>query len=223
MSEQVNPTQEDQEIVVDDSSQDSVTEAVSGNTTESSELGDYDANEIESDSKTSEDGLEAPENMQESTDETDGAANETRSQRLTQNRQSGDNRQRDGRQRDNRRDNRQRDGRQQRDNRQRDQRDNQGGKPPASGIGPHEYEPVIQYGRSRRIRIRVTLEDITYKNVPLLARFIDPYGRIYSRRKTGASAKIQRRVVREIKRARHLALLPYTGDHTRMSRLKRRR
>ncbi|MBV7336011.1 30S ribosomal protein S18 [Chloroflexi bacterium TSY] len=81
----------------------------------------------------------------------------------------------------------------------------------------------MQYGRSRRIRIRVTLEDVTYKNIPLLARFIDPYGRIYSRRKTGVSAKIQRRVVREIKRARHLALLPYTGDHTRMSRLKRRR
>ncbi|MCB0087937.1 MAG: hypothetical protein KDE54_08490, partial [Caldilineaceae bacterium] len=36
------------------------------------------------------------------------------------------------------------------------------------------------------------------------------------------SAKIQRKAVTAIKRARHLALLPYTAEHTRVTRLKKR-
>ena len=88
---------------------------------------------------------------------------------------------------------------------------------------PAEYVPSVQRGRSRRIRVRISMKEISFKNVPLLTRFLDPYGRILSRRKTGVSAKMQRKAVREIKRARHLSLLPYTGDHTRVARLKRRR
>ncbi|WP_141609419.1 30S ribosomal protein S18 [Litorilinea aerophila] len=75
--------------------------------------------------------------------------------------------------------------------------------------------------RSRRIGSDVRLEDIDYKNIPLLSRFLDRRGRILSRRKTRVSAKVQRRIVKAIKHARHLALLPYTADQTRIVRKRR--
>ncbi|MCB0142364.1 MAG: 30S ribosomal protein S18 [Caldilineaceae bacterium] len=87
---------------------------------------------------------------------------------------------------------------------------------------PSDYVPSTQRGRSRRIHIDIKLEDLHYKNIPLLTRFLDTRGRILSRRKTGVSAKIQRKAVTAIKRARHLALLPYTAEHTRVTRLKKR-
>jgi small subunit ribosomal protein S18 len=76
-------------------------------------------------------------------------------------------------------------------------------------------------GRRRNIRSlarEVKLEDIDYKRVQILSRFVDRHGRILSRRKTRISAKMQRKVTREIKRARHLALMPYTGEHVRITR-----
>jgi small subunit ribosomal protein S18 len=42
-----------------------------------------------------------------------------------------------------------------------------------------------------------------------------------SRRKTRVTAKVQRRVAQAVKRARHLALLPYTADQTRVVRKRR--
>jgi small subunit ribosomal protein S18 len=57
--------------------------------------------------------------------------------------------------------------------------------------------------------------------VPVLQRFIDPRGRILSRRKTRVSAKMQRKIVKAIKHARHMALLPYTADQTRIVRKRR--
>jgi small subunit ribosomal protein S18 len=76
-------------------------------------------------------------------------------------------------------------------------------------------------GRTSRIGGGVRIDQINYKNVTLLSRFLDRRGRILSRRKTRVSAKVQRRVSREIKRARHLALLPYTADQTRVVRKRR--
>lgn len=76
-------------------------------------------------------------------------------------------------------------------------------------------------GRRRNIRSlarEVKMEDIDYKRVQILSRFVDRHGRILSRRKTRISAKMQRKVTREIKRARHLALMPYTGEHVRITR-----
>lgn len=49
-----------------------------------------------------------------------------------------------------------------------------------------------------------------YKDVKTLQRFIDIYGQIKSVSKTGLSAKQQRQLAVAIKRARHLALLPFT-------------
>jgi len=70
----------------------------------------------------------------------------------------------------------------------------------------------------RHVGNEVKLEDIDYKKVTVLSRFVDNRGRIYSRRKTRVSAKMQRKVTTAIKRARHLALMPYTGEHVRITR-----
>ena len=55
-----------------------------------------------------------------------------------------------------------------------------------------------------------TLE-IDYKNTALLRKYTTEEGKIRPRRQTGTCAKHQSSVAREIKRARHIALLPYTG------------
>lgn len=53
---------------------------------------------------------------------------------------------------------------------------------------------------------------IDYKDVNLLKKFISERGKILPRRITGTSAKSQRKLTIAIKRARTLALLPYTLD-----------
>lgn len=76
-------------------------------------------------------------------------------------------------------------------------------------------------GRRRNLRSlarEVSMEDIDYKRVQILSRFVDRHGRILSRRKSRISARMQRKITREIKRARHLALMPYTREHVRVTR-----
>ena len=85
---------------------------------------------------------------------------------------------------------------------------------------PSDYTPSGS-GRPRRIGSDVKVADIDYKQIATLSRFLDSRGRILSRRKTRVSAKVQRRIVVAIKRARHLALLPYTADQTRIVRKRR--
>lgn len=58
----------------------------------------------------------------------------------------------------------------------------------------------------------IKAEYIDYKDVKTLERFVAPNGKILPRRMTGTSAKFQRLLTRAIKRARHLALLPYTAE-----------
>ena len=48
-----------------------------------------------------------------------------------------------------------------------------------------------------------------YKDFKTLQRYMTPYGQIESRKKTGLSSKQQRQLTIAIKRARHLALLPF--------------
>lgn len=57
------------------------------------------------------------------------------------------------------------------------------------------------------------MEYIDYKQADVLRRFLSDRGKIKARRKTGTCAKHQRRLAVAIKRARHLALLPFTGEH----------
>jgi small subunit ribosomal protein S18 len=52
---------------------------------------------------------------------------------------------------------------------------------------------------------------INYKDADTLRRFLDDHGKIIPRRKTGTCAKHQRRLAVAVKRARYLALLPFTA------------
>ena len=53
---------------------------------------------------------------------------------------------------------------------------------------------------------------IDYKDANFLLKFVNEQGKILPRRITGTSQKYQGKVKQAIKRARHLALLPYVGD-----------
>ena len=64
------------------------------------------------------------------------------------------------------------------------------------------------YSRHKVDKIRLYNLEIDYKKPEVLRRFVTERGKILPRRITGTSAKNQRRLVREIKRARILALLP---------------
>lgn len=64
---------------------------------------------------------------------------------------------------------------------------------------------------------RDKIEDINYKNTEQLRRFISDRGKIEPRRKTGTCARHQRLLAMAIKRARHIALLPYVPDHIRLT------
>ena len=59
------------------------------------------------------------------------------------------------------------------------------------------------------------IEEIDYKDIKLLKEYITESGKIMPARVTGTSAKYQRQLTKAIKRARHLALLPYVDSHYR--------
>ena len=72
------------------------------------------------------------------------------------------------------------------------------------------------FTRSSRKVCRFTAEKIThidYKDVALLRAYILETGKIIPSRVTGTKAKFQRQLSEAIKRARFLALLPYTDQH----------
>lgn len=53
---------------------------------------------------------------------------------------------------------------------------------------------------------------IDYKDPDFLIKFVNEQGKLLPRRLTGTSLKYQRKVSVAVKRARHLALMPYVGD-----------
>ena len=65
-----------------------------------------------------------------------------------------------------------------------------------------------KYCRFKRSGIKY----IDYKDPEFLKKFLNEQGKILPRRITGTSLKFQRRVAQAVKRARHLALLPYVAD-----------
>jgi len=74
--------------------------------------------------------------------------------------------------------------------------------------------PSNQENRKRFCKFTsLGIEEIDYKDINLLKDFISETGKILPSRTTGTSAKYQRQLTRAIKRARHLALLPYTDSH----------
>ena len=52
-----------------------------------------------------------------------------------------------------------------------------------------------------------------YKDVKTLQRYVNVYGQIETRKKTGLTESQQRQLAREIKRARHLALMPFIANN----------
>jgi len=74
-----------------------------------------------------------------------------------------------------------------------------------------------RYGRRRRVCpvCADSPRPVDYKDVEFLRRFMSDRNRIEERRKVGTCAKHQRIVAQAIKRARHLALLPFVVEHIR--------
>nr|WP_136251025.1 30S ribosomal protein S18 [Ningiella ruwaisensis] len=74
---------------------------------------------------------------------------------------------------------------------------------------------MARYFRRRKF-CRFSAEGVTeidYKDISLLKNYITESGKIVPSRITGTSAKYQRQLSTAIKRARFLALLPYTDSH----------
>ena len=59
---------------------------------------------------------------------------------------------------------------------------------------------------------KVSPKYFDYKDVDSLKRYTDSYGQIEARAKTGLSAKSQRNLATAVKRARHIALLPFVAN-----------
>jgi small subunit ribosomal protein S18 len=70
----------------------------------------------------------------------------------------------------------------------------------------HQRRKKVCYFRANHI------ENIDFKDVDLLRKFVTDRGKILPRRVTGTSAKYQRKLAIAIKRARHMALLPFTRE-----------
>ena len=68
----------------------------------------------------------------------------------------------------------------------------------------------------RRKSCRFTAEgikEVDYKDIDLLKAYVTETGKIVPSRITGTKAKYQRQLAKAVKRARYLALLPYTDAH----------
>lgn len=73
--------------------------------------------------------------------------------------------------------------------------------------------PKIGQNRKKYCRFRkFGIKYIDYRDVDFLTQFVNEQGKILPRRITGNSLKYQRKMATAIKRARHLALLPYVTD-----------
>ena len=84
-----------------------------------------------------------------------------------------------------------------------------GGRRPSYGRGRYQRRKKVCAFCLEKTKV------IDYKDISTLRRFLTDRGKIRNRRKTGTCAKHQRRLSIAIKRARHLALLPFTAEHIR--------
>ena len=85
---------------------------------------------------------------------------------------------------------------------------------------PGQYQQREQRPNNMRMRKKrkictfctEKLEDIDYKDIPRLKKFLSERSKILPRRITGNCAKHQRTLTTAVKRARYIALLPYISD-----------
>jgi small subunit ribosomal protein S18 len=73
--------------------------------------------------------------------------------------------------------------------------------------------PTVEIRKKKFCRFKKSrIKYVDYKDPEFLKKFLNEQGKILPRRVTGTSLKYQRKVAQAIKRARHLALLPYVTD-----------
>ncbi|MFY8133042.1 MAG: 30S ribosomal protein S18 [Bacteroidia bacterium] len=73
---------------------------------------------------------------------------------------------------------------------------------------PTQEETRKKFCRFKKARIK----HIDYKDADFLLKFVNEQGKLLPRRITGTSLKFQRKISTAVKRARHLALMPYVAD-----------
>jgi small subunit ribosomal protein S18 len=73
--------------------------------------------------------------------------------------------------------------------------------------------PLVEVRKKKYCRFKKAgIKYVDYKDAEFLKRFLNEQGKILPRRLTGTSLKFQRKVSQAVKRARHLALLPFVTD-----------
>jgi small subunit ribosomal protein S18 len=73
--------------------------------------------------------------------------------------------------------------------------------------------PTVDAKKKKYCRFKKSgIKYIDYKDADFLLKFVNEQGKILPRRLTGTSLKFQRKVSTAVKRARHLALMPYVAD-----------
>ena len=76
-----------------------------------------------------------------------------------------------------------------------------------------DYDPKFRRTRKKVCALCANKDLVLdYKNADQLKKFINEKGKILPRRATGACAKHQREITTAVKRARHIAIIPYTQD-----------
>ena len=94
-----------------------------------------------------------------------------------------------------------------------------GGSSGGGGRGGRRGEYARKYPPRRKVCTFCVdkVSYIDYKDISRLRRHLSERGKIEPRRKTGTCARHQRALAVALKRARHVALLPYTAEHIRIS------
>ena len=77
---------------------------------------------------------------------------------------------------------------------------------------PMKRRPNIRRRKKVCIFCGEKAQEISYKDVVTMRKYVSERGKILPRRITGTCAKHQRSITTAIKRARHIALMPYTVD-----------
>ena len=73
--------------------------------------------------------------------------------------------------------------------------------------------PSVEVKKKKYCRFKkLGIKYIDYKDADFLLKFVNEQGKLLPRRLTGTSLKFQRKVSQAVKRARHIALIPYLAD-----------
>ena len=88
---------------------------------------------------------------------------------------------------------------------------------------PRKGRPLDLSRRRYCSLCREKVEEVDYKDVKMLRRFVSERGKIKTRRVTGTCRRHQRQLAVAIKRAREMALLPYTAVPSGGEEVRRRR